>query len=516
MRYRDHNPPAFLLVGYDPHRDLPADHLARLVEFVVEEAELPRRVGVGPGQPGFDPRLCAKVLVYGYATGVRSSRQLERMCAESLPYLFLTRGDTPSYRTLASFRVQQSALIEQIWIGLFAVAGECGMQRLGRIVIDSSKIRADVSPEAVVQAREYAAVTAQLQRILAEAEAADHKDEADPPGTTCTGHPVETQQMRDILRRVRKHLAAPHPGDLPASEGPPQTLDQTKGLGPRMLARIKRAIATLQEAEQTAQKHACLTDPDARMMGEGREKRVRACHSFEVVVDKEDGLLVVGQTCQSAVDNPRLKPLVEAAQAQEPHGVSSVDADSGYYSGDSVGALLEAGIDPCIPDSNTAGDLHRGQPIGTVRASGHGQVPLVYDAEADCFGCPAGNRLTPAYKRVHCGQEVVVYRAQKPCSECPQAPDCLSQPDAKYRQTYRGEYTEALEAARQRFGDADHQARYHHRGEVVESVFGFLRGTLGYRRFLLRGKERVASEATLFKTAYQLRKVHRRWATRPS
>src|ERR1051326_4308201 len=141
MGYRPHPAPQYMLFGYDPVRDLPADHLARLVEYVVEEANLPKTISGGRGQPAFDPRLCAKVLVYGYATRVRSSRQLERLCSESLPYLFLTRGDTPSYRTLCHFRVNHSDIIERVFTELFAVAGECGMERLGAIVIDSSKFR---------------------------------------------------------------------------------------------------------------------------------------------------------------------------------------------------------------------------------------------------------------------------------------------------------------------------------------------------------------------------------------
>jgi len=170
MSYREHNPPCPRLVGYDPFYDLPMDHLARLVEEVVEESlELPAK-SAGPGQPGFDPRLCAKVLVYGYATGVRSSRQLEKLCDESLPYLFLTRGDTPSYRTLCSVRVEQAEILERVWVGLFSVARECGMHRLGRIVVDSSKLRANTGSESVLERDEYAEMKSALKSILAEAE----------------------------------------------------------------------------------------------------------------------------------------------------------------------------------------------------------------------------------------------------------------------------------------------------------------------------------------------------------
>src|SRR5207244_2229258 len=87
------------------------------------------------------------------------------------------------------------------------------------------------------------------------------------------------------------------------------------------------------------------------------------------------------------------------------------------------------------------------------------------------------------------------------------ASSCLTQARAKHRTLKVGAYQELLEASRQRFADPLHQERYHHRGEVVESVFGFLRSVLGFGRWMLRGRERVASEAVLWKLAYQFRKV---------
>src|SRR5437899_2043099 len=209
MSYRPHPSPSPLLIGYDPVCDLPSDHLARLVEAVVEEAITVAPHPRAPGNCPFDPRLPIKVLVYGYATGTRSSRRLEQHCRESLPYLFLTRGDTVSYRTLCRTRVEQSDLVEPVWISLFAVAEQCGLKRVGQIVIDSSKLRADASPEAVLTPDEYAAVRAELTRILEEARQVDEQEEqAGVRGTTRTGAPVEREQLRDILRRVRQQLAA--------------------------------------------------------------------------------------------------------------------------------------------------------------------------------------------------------------------------------------------------------------------------------------------------------------------
>lgn len=540
MSYRPYAPPAPLLIGYDPFRDLPADHLARLVELVVEASVSPGPRPAGPGQPPFDPRLPIKVLVYGYATGHRSSRQLERLCDESLPYLFLTRGDAPSYRTLCSVRVEQSELIEQVWIDLFAVADSVGLKRLGHLVVDSTKLRANASPEAVLTADEYEPVRQELQRILAEAAAVDAQEAAEGrPGATRLGRAVPPEQMREILRRVRRRraraqrerqaAAAGRPeaapkataGETPAPEaGPggeaslPEPGEREPPLGPQMRPRLEAALAALAAAEAAGQKQLCLTDPDAQMMPEGREKRVRECHSFEVAVDREAGLLVVGQTTQVGPDNARLEPLVEAARAHEPEGVQAVDGDSGFYAGEAVGRLLAAGLDLCVPDSNTACDLHRGQPIGTTRARARGQVAFQYDPGRDCYRCPQGNELRRRQQRRVHGQTVTDYRAVRDCRDCPLASVCLTQARAKRRTLRVGVEQPALAAALQRFAQPEHQERYRHRGEIVERVFGFVRGVLGYTRFLLRGKERVACEGRLIKVGYQLRKVHGAWATR--
>jgi transposase len=539
MSYRYYPPAGPLLIGYDPFRDLPADHLARLVEQVVEETVTGPPPPPGPGQPPFDPRLTLKVLVYGYATGTRSSRQLERLCAESLPYLFLTRGDTPSFKTLCTVRLEQTALLEQVWLGLFSVAKALKLERLGHIVVDSTKLRADASPEAVVKAKEYEVLRAELARILEEARQVDEREAAEgQSGTTRLGQSVEREQMRDILRRVRQQLAAenraakktlgavaerpalaPSPSEGPAAGGagsesaappPPATPAARPPLGQRMRQRCEAALAAL--AAAAGQEHLCLTDPEARMMGGGRERKVRECHSFEVAVDREAGLLVAAQVSQDASDNARLEAVVAAAQVHEPGGVRAVDGDSGFYSGGAIGRLQAAGIDTCVPDSNTAGDLHRGQPAGTVRDTGRGQIRFTYEPALDLYRCPEGNELVYSQASEQGGQQVTQYKAKRDCRDCPLAGQCLTQAKARHRTLKVGEYQTVLEAARQRFNEPEHQERYRHRGEVVETVFGFVRGTLGYTRWQLRGKEKVDKEGRLLALAYQLRKVHGAWA----
>jgi hypothetical protein len=253
--------------------------------------------------------------------------------------------------------------------------------------VTAPKFRANASDEAVLTAAEYEAMRAELQRVLAEAEAVDAEEAATgrrlPPEL---GVPVPHEQMRDLVRRVRKRRAQEKQEEPPAAAG------EAPGTGPATPAgaaaaapaprrpvsgrtRAQLRAALVARAIATGRKHLCRTDPDAEMMGEGRTKRVQECHSFEVVVAREAGLWVVGQTSQEGNDHARLEPGLAAAQAHEPDGVKAADADGGYYSGDALARLIRAGIDTCVPDPHTACDLHRGQPIGTTRARTQGRSP---------------------------------------------------------------------------------------------------------------------------------------------
>jgi hypothetical protein len=108
---------------------------------------------------------------------------------------------------------------------------------------------------------------------------------------------------------------------------------------------------------------------------------------------------------------------VEAAGEHEPTRITTVDADSGYYSGEAVAALIERGINTCIPDSNTACDMHRGQSVGTTRQKSRGMVLFEYDRESDCYRCPEANRLLLVSTHKNCGQIIKVYRAERACGD---------------------------------------------------------------------------------------------------
>jgi hypothetical protein len=483
-----------LLIGFDPESELPADHLARLVDQIVDESiGAPASTGTA-GQPAYDPRLCLKVLVYGYATGTRSSRQLERLCRESLSYLFLTRGGRPAFRTLCGARTAYKSEMEQCWVGLFAVAKKAGISRIGRVDVDSTKIRANVSPESVIKRSEFAFFRETLKKFIEQAEDQDRLEDVEgASGQTLIGKPVERSDMRDVLRTVREAERATKSGAADAEPAPVK-------LSPRMIAHVKKAVQALEEVPDE-QKHLSLTDTDAQMMKEGRTKRIMECHALEVAAD--NGLLVCAQSSQSPTDSNRLMGLYLAASKHEPEGIRLLVADSGYYGGDNVVALEEKGIATCIPDSSTARAIRSGRAVGDS-----GAAAMTYEKETNSYRCANDRSLKFVQRRKHAGCEVDVYRAERSCADCPLRRECMKS-ETGMRRTIKVPVNRVkIEEIRKRFLSIEHQKRYHERGKNVETVFAFLRTVMNFNRWSLRGKEKVASEAALLNVSYQIRKVH--------
>jgi transposase len=500
VSYQDYPPLEPLLIGYDPSRDLDGNHLARLVDRVVDEAVVVPPQRVKSGRPAYNPKLLIKVLVYSYATGLRSSRQIEKHCSESLPYLLLTRGGSPSYRTLCTARTEYADQVDLCWVSLFALAKKVGIARVGRIDVDSTKFKADAGSESVIEAADFEAFHQVLSAIVAEADQQDKTEDCEGyAGHTVLGKPVGTDQMREIIRNVRKSRKN-------NAYGEPSPALSDLDLGPRMIGRVEAAIDAIEAATQSGQKHVSLTDPDAQMMGEGRNKKIQECHSFEVAAD--NGLLVAAQTSQSASDNDRLIGLVEKAKEQEPEGISEVVADSGYFRGDDICVLESEGIRTCVPDTFTASDIRKGLATGSTRSQHGSKVEMTYEEVGDYYQCPEGNTLAFVQERQSCGQWVREYRAQNSCSDCPLKTSCLTQKKASRRMLKVAVHRKEIRTILDRFNDKDQQKRYHDRGKNVETVFAFCRTILNFNRWMLRGAEKVAAEATLLTVAYQIRKIH--------
>lgn len=161
------------------------DHLARFVVEVVEQLDLSNltRRYAGRGSKAHHPATLLAILVYGYATGIFSSRKLERATYDSVAFRYIAAGPHPGHDTLAAFRRRFLGELEALFVQVLELAQEMKLLKLGTICLDGTKVQANASRHSALSHGHIEKLEVQLkaevQELLALAEQADTADISD-------------------------------------------------------------------------------------------------------------------------------------------------------------------------------------------------------------------------------------------------------------------------------------------------------------------------------------------------
>ncbi|MCM3659728.1 transposase [Georgenia satyanarayanai] len=158
---------------------LAPDHLVWFVISVVEQLEMERFEALsrrgGVGRKGFDPRMLLTVLIYAYAMGERSSRQIERLCHTDVAFRVACGGDVPDHTSIARFRQRHEEALVEVFTDVLELCARSGLGKLGTVAIDGTKIAANASDDAM---RSEKWLREQADRILSQAQEADAQEDA--------------------------------------------------------------------------------------------------------------------------------------------------------------------------------------------------------------------------------------------------------------------------------------------------------------------------------------------------
>src|SRR6266853_3272414 len=333
---------------------LPEKHLARFVVEVIDGMDLRAMSGSyrGSGSASYHPRLLLGILVYGYATGIFSSRKLERATYDSVAFRFIAANDHPDHDTIATFRQRFLKQIEGLFVQVLLLAREMGMLKLGTLGIDGTKIHANASRHSALSYEHAGKIEAQLKaevaELMAKAEAADKADI--PDGMSI---PDELARREDRLAKLAEARAkiearakeryerekAEHEAKLAAREA------KTAATGKKPSGKPPQPPA--EGALPTDQIN--LTDEESRIMpvaGGGFEQ----CYNAQAVVAADSLLVVAAEVVQATNDKQQLQPMLNkiAALPDTLGEVKTLLADNGYFSAANVTACAAAGIDPLI------------------------------------------------------------------------------------------------------------------------------------------------------------------------
>ncbi len=318
--YRDYLPEQDLLLPPSLRDWLPENHLVYFVSDVVDQLDLTPIHAVyekeNRGQPPYDPRLMTKLLVYGYCTGVFSSRRIQKRMREDIPFKVLAAGNEPGFRTISDFRKIHLASLKNMFEQVLAMALECGSIKLGKISLDGTKLKANASKHKAMSygrmIEKQQQLKEEVKQLLEQAEAADEAEDREYGDQRGDELPEELRRRETRLAKIKaaKKVLEQRARDKAIAEG--------------------KSAEEAKRAKPADKDQYSFTDPESRIMP-GAEGIVQGYNAQAAV--EPTLLLIVGQSVTEASNDKRqLKPMVEIIEQQSGQRPEAILADSGYCS----------------------------------------------------------------------------------------------------------------------------------------------------------------------------------------
>ena len=333
--YLPYDPQQMLLLPETLQEWLPEGHLAHFISDAIDGVDLgtfhARYDKDGPRNQPFHPAMMVKVLVYGYATGVFSSRKIARKLHEDVAFRVLAARNFPAHRTIRDFRAIHLNELGDLFVQVVRLAREMGLVKLGTIAVDGTKVKANASRHKAMSyghmLKAEAELKAQIQALLSRARAADEAEKNEPESDI----PAEIARRQDRLDAIaaararleqRQREADLERGRSDDDDQKPRGPDgKSKGGG-----RYSRPFGVPKDKDQDN-----FTDPDSRIMqraGGGFDPAYNA----QTAVDDTAHIIVAAELINNASDVRELPTMLEAVKDTLGAYPEQTLADAGYRS----------------------------------------------------------------------------------------------------------------------------------------------------------------------------------------
>lgn len=331
---------------------LPPDHLARFVVDTIAQLDLAAiyaRYAARGGQP-YAPEILLGLLFYGYATGVFSTRKIERATSETVPFRFIAGNLHPDHDTLATFRKTFLPELKDLFVQVLLLAQLAGVLKLGNISLDGTKIHADASKSKAVSYKHLLALEAHLRAEVEELFAlSERADQGELPDGLVLSDEIAIRQARlarlaeakSVLEARAKERTALEQAEYDAKVHERAEIARQTGRTPRGRA-PKPPTPGPRDKDQYN-----FTDPQSRIMKHSSTEGFEQDYNAQIVVDQAS-LLVVGESLSNhPTDQQEVEPTLDAIPPCL--GLPSAAAlDAGYFSEANIAAFEHRQIEPYI------------------------------------------------------------------------------------------------------------------------------------------------------------------------
>jgi transposase len=426
---------------------LPEEHLARFVVSVVSLLDLGNIYGqyANVGGKAIAPEVLLGLLVYGYASGVFSSRKIERATYEHLAFQYVAGGLHPDHDTLANFRKTFLGEIQALFVQVLLLAQEVGVLKLGNISLDGSKVHADASKRKAVSHKRLLQIEARLRAevhaLLSLGESADQGEVVLPGGLVIEAEITRRQLHLESLARAKAVLEARAAERYVAESAEYEAKVREREAKAKRKGRRPGGKPPVPPQPGPGDKDQYnFTDPDSRIMKNSTDDGFDQHYNAQVAVDQASLLILANSLSNHPNDKAEAEPTL-AALSPDLGPVDAAALDNGYFSPATIKACEQRKIEPYI---------------ATGRQTHHQSWKTFFAQESEPPPDNASPKVKMAYKlQTEPGREI--YRLRK---------------------------------------------------STVEPVIGIIKEVLGFRQFSLRSLFAAAGEWSLVCLAFNLKRLH--------
>jgi transposase len=336
---------------------LPENHLARWIAQVVDTMDLTAILSQygrkdGRGKAAWHPTMLVRLLIYGYAVGVRSSRAIEKATYEDVAFRYLAANDHPDHDVIADFRKTHLEALSEYFLKALLLCQKAGLVKLGQIAIDGTKVAANASRQ---QTRSYERLSEkekiladEVHRLLNEAAAADAEedtlwgkgkrgDELPEELATAERQLAKIRAAKQELEREAREKAEQAAREKAEQDGKPKDEAQKK--------RWQRAKSEVPDGKTKGN----LTDPESRLMVDGSNKAFVQGYNAQVAAAGVPQIIVAQAVVQEPNDKQQLAPMLAQVERNLGSAPELTTADAGYWNEGEIGKLQEADRDVLVP-----------------------------------------------------------------------------------------------------------------------------------------------------------------------
>jgi transposase len=351
-RFRTYNQDQLFLLPPSLKDWLKENHIARFISDVVDSLDLSAIINSYKhkderGYPAYHPAMMLKILIYGYSRGIYSSRKIAAACEDDVAFRVLSSNQDPDHDSITRFRRKHLKEFKNLFLQVLELAEEAGLVKLGHVSLDGSKIKANASKNKAMSYGRMIETEKRLKQEIAEfTKLADQTDAEEDrkygKGKRGDELPEELAHRETRLKKIQEAKAALEARALEQAEAERKEKNENDHSEPPSDDGSKNI-----KPDDKTQRN--FTDPESRIMRDGRSKSFEQCYNVQAAVDDTAQIIVAADVTQEGNDKKQLLPMTRQIKANTGVLPGVLSGDAGYFSKDNLTSKELESIELYIP-----------------------------------------------------------------------------------------------------------------------------------------------------------------------